>query len=274
MSQPLQIVKDCLHISHSQIFTYLNCSQKYKYQYVEQRPIERISIALPFGKAIHTAAECYYLSVKDGDLLSLDMLQNIFKESLLRNVESVSVPILFKKDTLDMDSALSMGKRLVEVFYENVNLIGYQIVGIELPLTALIHGPDGDPLDIQLVGFIDLLLKDDKGRLLIVDLKTSKQKKSQSTVDDDLQMTVYSYLLAANRYIFPKARVDCRFDVLRKLKKPMFENYYTSRGPEERKKFSKLAVAVLEGIDNRVFIPCKSWMCADCGYQTACKEEW
>ena len=46
-----------LHISHSQVFTYLNCSLKYRLQYVEGRPPERVSIALPFGPAIHSAIE-------------------------------------------------------------------------------------------------------------------------------------------------------------------------------------------------------------------------
>jgi putative RecB family exonuclease len=51
---------DDLHISHSQIFTYLNCSLKYKFQYIEGKPMERISVALPIGASIHTAIEMYY----------------------------------------------------------------------------------------------------------------------------------------------------------------------------------------------------------------------
>jgi len=46
-----------LHVSYSQIFTYSNCSLKYKFQYVENRPMERVSIALVFGSAIHSAIE-------------------------------------------------------------------------------------------------------------------------------------------------------------------------------------------------------------------------
>ena len=42
---------------------------------------------------------------------------------------------------------------------------------------------------------------------MVVDNKTSKQKKSQDAVDDDLQMSAYSYLLAANGYVFPRAEV-------------------------------------------------------------------
>ena len=55
--QALHSFSQDLHISHNQIFTYLNCSLKYRYQYVEARPPERISIVLPFGSAIHSAME-------------------------------------------------------------------------------------------------------------------------------------------------------------------------------------------------------------------------
>jgi putative RecB family exonuclease len=44
-----------LHVSYSQIFTYLNCSLKFKFQYVENRPMEKVSIALVLGSAIHSA---------------------------------------------------------------------------------------------------------------------------------------------------------------------------------------------------------------------------
>lgn len=106
----------------------------------------------------------------------------------------------------------------------------------------------------------------------MVDNKTSKQAKSQDAVDDDLQMTAYSYLLATNGYVFPRAEVNCRFDVLRKLKTPTLEHYFTSRKAEHRKRFSMVATAVLAGIEQRVFIPVKGWLCSDCAYSIACSE--
>ena len=55
--QALQAFNQELHISHNQIFNYLNCSLKYMLHYIENRPMERISIALFFGSAIHAAIE-------------------------------------------------------------------------------------------------------------------------------------------------------------------------------------------------------------------------
>ena len=70
------------------------------------------------------------------------------------------------------------------------------------------------------------------------------------------------YLLASNRYVFPTAEVYCRLDVLRKLKTPKLEHYHTVRTAAQRRRFAKLASAVLAGIENKVFIPQPSWMCS------------
>jgi len=50
-NQALQAFSEDLHISHKQIFTFLNCSLKYRFQYVENRYPEHVSIALPIGLA-------------------------------------------------------------------------------------------------------------------------------------------------------------------------------------------------------------------------------
>ena len=273
MKQVMQQYQEQLHISHSQIFCYLACSLKYQFQYVQQLPKERISLALPFGKAIHHSIERYYRSILDDrTIVSLSLLENLFEESLTLELDNIEIPVIYKAEAPDTDSAIAMGKGLLKVFYENTNLSGMEIVDIELPLSAPLYTGTGEKTDINLVGVLDLLLKDAEGNLLVVDNKTSKQKKSQDAVDDDLQMTAYSYLLAANGYVFPRAEVNCRFDVLRKLKTPKLEQYFTSRTPAQRKRFARIANAVLAGIENRLFVPIKGWMCADCSYQDACSK--
>ena len=189
-------------------------------------------------------------------------MESLFEESLILELDNCEVP--------DTDSAIKMGKGLLNTFYDNTVLAGMEIVDIELPLSAPLYTDAGEKTDINLVGILDLLLKDADGNLLVVDNKTSKQKKSQDTVDDDLQMSAYSYLLTANGYVFPRAEVNCRFDVLRKLKTPKLEHYFTSRTAENRRRFAKIANGVLAGIEQRIFIPVKGWLCSDCSYADAC----
>lgn len=269
--QAVQKFQSELHISYSQIFTYRACSLKYKFQYVKQRPHERISIALPFGSAIHSAIERYYKSLRNNGVPDpLWQIQDLFAKSLTVDLDSRDIPIIYKKETPDLESTIQMGKGLLKAFYEGIDMTGFEIVGIELPLTARLYNENGEPMDMMVTGIIDLLLRDTQGNLIAVDNKTAKQPYAQATVDEDLQLTSYAYLLASNKYVFPTADVYCRFDVMRKLKTPKFEQHYTIRTAKQRQRFAKLASVVLAGIDARIFIPNRSWLCSDCQYAHAC----
>ena len=53
-------------------------------------------------------------------------------------------------------------------------------------------------------------------------------------------MTVYSYLLCANKLMPAKAETIHRFDVLLKLKEPRLDIYYTTRSAADRRRLAKL----------------------------------
>ena len=271
--QALQELKQELHISHSQIFVYLNCSLKYLLMYVQCRPPERLPIALPFGGAIHLCEERYYRSLMDKDYLEpLNILEELFADCISLEIDHSEIPVIYKKEAPDKDSVIKMGKSLLKVFYESVDLTGKEIVGIELPLSAKLYTPEGEATELKLIGVLDLVLRDQNDELIVVDNKTAVQPKSQSTVDEDMQFTAYSYLLAANRYVFPTAIVNCRMDVLRKLKTPKMQQHFTVRTAADRKRFAKIASMVLAGIESRIFMPQRSWMCSDCAYTRACSQ--
>ena len=263
-----------LHVSHSQLFTFMSCPLKYKFQYVEQRPQEQVSIALPFGSAIHKAIERYYNGIKTSGVVEpLEKIQEVFEDGLNADLAGRDIPVIFKKETPDQEAAIDMGRGLLNAFYEGIELTGFEIVAVELPLTARLFTDKGEPTDYVIAGIIDLILKDEKGNIIAVDNKTAKQPYAQATVDQDAQMTCYSYLLSANRYVFPTADVHCRFDVLRKLKKPKFEQHYTVRTAAQRRRFAKLVNEILAAIDARIFYPVKGWMCGDCQFVKVC-EAW
>jgi len=268
----LQEFKNELHISYSQIFTYLNCSLKYRFMYCENQKPEHNPIALPFGSAIHMSIELYYRSLKDKGIHEpLNILEELFEESLSYDLDDKYIPVLYKKTMPDKASALEMGKRLLRTFYESTDLTGMEIVEVELPLSATLYTEDAQATELKLIGVIDLLLMDEKRQIIAVDHKTAAKPYAQSSVDENLQLTAYSYLLAANKFVFPTADVHCRFDVLRKLKTPKLEHYDTIRTSSHRKRFAKIANACLKGIENRVFIPNSSWLCSDCQYKTLCQ---
>src|SRR5210317_985907 len=271
-NQALQQLRSELHISASQIFTYLGCSLKYMFQYVLKSKPQHMSIALPFGRAVHQAIERYYKSVMDtGEGAPVEIMQELFAESVSLAINDASTPILYKKEAPDKNSIIEMGRQLLQVFHDEVDLTGYEVVGTEIPLSATLYTDQGEDTDIKLVGILDLLLKDKaNGELMVVDNKTSKNAMAQSATEENLQMSAYSYLLAANGYVFPRSEVKCRFDVLRKLKKPKMEYSYTFRTADHRKRFAKIASAVLAGIESRIFIPQQSWLCSECQFKEEC----
>ena len=144
MKKALQEYQENLHISHSQIFCYLACSLKYQFQYVLQLPKERISLALPFGKAIHTSIERYYRSLmEDRTIVSLELMETIFEESLTMELDSAEVPIFFKSEAPDTDSAITMGKGLLKTFLKTstwpawrLSLLNYHSLPPYTPLMA------------------------------------------------------------------------------------------------------------------------------------------
>lgn len=273
MNATLAELQDQLHVSHGQIFSYLSCGLKYRFQYVERRMAERLSISLPFGKAIHAALERYYLGVQQGVFEPLDVLEDLFAEQLSGELQASEVPIVWKKETPELDSAIAMGRSMLKVFHGEVDLSDAEVLAVELPLSATLYSGGARATEYQLVGVIDLLLRDGQGNLIVVDHKTAAQQRSQTAVDDDLQLTAYSYLLTAGGYAPALSNTHCRMDVLRKLKAPKFERYDTTRTARDRRRFAKIAEGALAGIDARIFVPTRGWLCSDCAYRKAC-EAW
>jgi putative RecB family exonuclease len=234
--------------------------------------MERVSIALPFGSAIHSAIELYYRTLKmHRTRESIEAIIERFETCLELELDNTRVPVIYKKETPDRQSSIEMGKGMLRAFHANNTIMPDQIVDVEMPLSARLYTDNGEPTDFLLVGILDLLLMDDNQEVIVVDNKTASKPMTQKTADDENQMTAYSYLLAANKFVFPTANVKCRFDVLRKLKTPTFEQVSTVRSADQRRRFAKIASSVLNAIDAGIHVPQSSWMCIDCGYSQACR---
>jgi len=267
-AKKLRDFREDLHISHSQIFTYLNCSLKYYFSYVEGRMPEHRPAAMLFGSAIHAAIARYYKSVlKKGKPEPLSLYQDLFHDHWNWETEDTGIPIAYK-DGQNKEDLLNEGQLLVKTFYENAQPM--EVVGVEEPYSSVLYDEEGNPTDFKLIGIVDCIQRDKDGNLIIIDNKTANRAYSQDKITQDLQMTVYSYLLCANKLMPAKADTTHRFDVLLKLKKPRLDSYYTTRSAADRKRLAKIINQVLRGIEAGVFFPNPSWMCSDCQYAQAC----
>ena len=115
-----RLTRNCTSVI-SQIFCFTTCPLKHRFQYVEGRPPERISIVLPFGSAIHSAIEMAYMSLKNhGRTEPLEALCERFDTCLELDLENSVVPVIFKKDLPDHKGAVEMGNAMLKVFHESI----------------------------------------------------------------------------------------------------------------------------------------------------------
>jgi putative RecB family exonuclease len=267
-----QLKEEQLHISYSQIFTYVHCPLKYRFRYVEARPPERISVALPFGTAIHAALELFYRTYMDKqEITDVKMLEKLFADTFTTALLKSEVPVIHKNDETK-DGLIETGKAMLRAFSKSINLKNKEVIGVETALSGRLYTSEGQPTDFNVIGVIDALIKEKVGTIIATDHKTAARAKQQADVDEDLQFSTDAYLLASNRIVAKANDVRCQMDVLRKLKRPKMEHYHTVRTPVHRRRFAKIACQVLNAIDKQVFYPVRSWMCSDCGYRDACRD--
>jgi putative RecB family exonuclease len=258
-----------LHISHSQLKTFLTCSQKYYFQYVRGLPWEFIPDYFPFGKAIHAAIKPFYLSLKDtGIRISQDDLIGHFFKSWEQESQK---EIRYQKDQ-NRDTLRDKGVEMLKVFYEGVS--PRRILDVELPFSVDLIQPDGGPpLPCKLSGIFDLIEADEEGTIIIVELKTGSKRFTEEQLDLDLQGTLYSYALAQMGYHTNGGETLVRYDLLLKQKKPAMEPYYAVKGKVQYQWAFQLIRKVLKAIDQGIFFPAPGWQCKECPFGTACQKE-
>ena len=245
------------HLSISQITCYMDCSLKYKFNYIDELPKPFKSAGLAFGSAIHSAIEWFNKKRQSGLNVTLDQLTSLFEADwYAANTENV----LYKNGDSKY-SMLELGKSLLAVYFKNIN--GAHVVAVEYPFEVpLIDPATRDKLDLPLVGRVDLV----EAGPVIVDFKTAAKRPDTATVDSNLQMTAYAY---ASYYKTDKIP-DLRMDYLVKTKTPQMKKITTSRGLGDFSKLYNLAKEVLKGIKANVFFPNPSWRCNDCEYRQNC----
>jgi CRISPR/Cas system-associated exonuclease Cas4 (RecB family) len=259
-----------LHFSYSQLSTYLICPAKYAHQYVWGTQPETKPVALPFGKAIHKAAEAYYRTLKDtGEIMPVDQIIATFEMVFDNDIKSTEVELTLKEDET-LGTLREQGIQLIKLFHKEIR--PQRIAGIEVPFSVSV--PDilngGGDLPIKLVGYYDLVERDEQGTYLIAELKTSGQRFSSLRLEYDLQATTYSYAMTKMKVATSENSCLVRYDVLLKLKKPAFEHYFVTRTDADHQRLVHLINHVLRAIELRVFYRNTGWQCGDCQFKKAC----
>lgn len=120
----------------------------------------------------------------------------------------------------------------------------------------------------DMLGVIDLIDE----RTIVVDHKTGTKAKSQSDVDDNLQLSIYAALHKSLRGELPaEVRLETIINGKREIKRQMLSS---TRDENDMQALSYRIGVVTAGINAGLFMPAPvgSWMCSErwCGYWSTC----
>ena len=259
---PLDILDDTpLHVSVSQIKTWMRCPRAYELKYVRGAEPEVVPHALVFGSAFHAALAAHYSRRRDHvERNTLDELMTVFADAW-REHELGGVAIE-KADGDPVDA----GRRMLAAFVEHDAVDTSEVVAVERPITAVLHDPEtGEVLEEVLTGVVDLVVKDD-GLTVVVEHKTSARRYADDQLRHDVQLTAYQLALRQEGV----DNVGLRFQVFTKGKAPAVQVEDVMRDDTDEDDFLRVAVGVLRAIDAGVSFPVRGWQCRSCQFRRRC----
>lgn len=247
------------HLSSSQINLYIQCSLKYKFQYIDLLPKPFKSSGLVFGSAIHSAINWLHKERMNGNGVTWERLCRIFDADWY--AQKLDAKIRYKNGEQEL-TLIVLAKEFLKLYFDHPHK---EIKGTEVPFTVpLVNLSTGEQIDMAFEGFFDLIEADDT----IVEFKTSAQTMGQDDADGHLQLTAYSY---AYEMLYHKPPRLLKIIDFVKNKKPKMIELETKRNKDDHQRFFHLAGQVLRGIRQGIFFPRQSFMCKDCEYEANCK---
>ena len=224
----LPVLREQLHVSVSQLKTYLTCPRKYELSYVRGLEPAFTPLALAFGSVFHTALAYYYRVLqKSKRSPPLEAVIQVFSDEW-KAAANRPFPLQDEDDEEPVDH-LDRAVKMLTVFYSTVASSRMTVEAVELAFSVELHDPtNGQLVEERLVGAIDLLLAH-KEKRTVVELKTNAKRWSQDQINYDLQPTAYR--LAARQ--LGLGDVDLQLEVYTKTKAPIVQIESLRRGPDD-----------------------------------------
>jgi putative RecB family exonuclease len=248
------------HLSASQINLYIQCSLKYKFQYIDRFPKPFKSSGLVFGGVMHSTLDFFHKQKIKGNGITMDKVLKIFEVDWFS--QKIGNGIRYKDGETEAE-LLIQGKQMLTKYFHSYD---GRPVASEIPFSLpLIEPVTGEILGPTLNGIIDLIELDD----IILEFKTTAKTMDEQSVDDSVQLTCYAY---AYRMLFQKEPKALKLLNFVKTKNPKIVPLETRRETRNFQRLFYLAQEVLRGIESGVFIPESNFMCKDCEYGDLCRK--
>lgn len=256
----LQELRKEPHYSYSAISTYLQCSLKYFFRYIEKIESELTSKNLVFGSAIHSTLNMLASKRMTNQSIPSEEIKNYY-ELEFENQRCCGKNIDFESPE-EANELKNKGLEMIQAYlaqWADKKIVGHdQAFSLEIP-----------GMSKPVIGAYDLVIEE-KGNTTIVDWKTAAKKWADDKADKDGQATLYCH---AFRNTTGKT-AKFRFDVITKTKIPQVQILPTSRTDADSNRLLSVFQSVEKGIRAGVFYPNDtSFFCSGCEFASAC-ESW
>lgn len=179
--------------SHSSINTYKTCPKKWAYHYGPQKRGFKLTEAMELGNFVHeafayslqgnaTIQECYnYLNTTVGEQSTLDKAREIIK---------------YYAPLIGFGAGLSAYRREIKARVEKrIGKVGAEMWTYEQKYERFIeHRFEVDVMGITALGYIDAIIQDRYGNVVLVDWKTRGQLLDANQLALDNQLYLYVYV--------------------------------------------------------------------------------
>ena len=248
------------HISPSQVRTYLSCGRRYKYRYVEDLMPEKVSFAMPFGRAFHQTIADINLYRKQHQPFDHEDAYKLFQEIFQRELTTSEPEVAFDEGE-DTNTLISYADGMLKLYTEHIKSLKTEVIAVEHEIEYPIDGTD-----YLFTGIVDTIEADDKG-IWIVELKTTGRMWSDTTVDYDIQAPLYKKALTP---VYPDEPIHVRYDIVTRGKSPKVQSKYPDCDNHIR--LTELVREVINGIEKGVYVPRPGYECSRCEYKGICME--
>lgn len=261
-------LREGLHVSASQLRTFLICPRRHALQYQRGVPPAFVPQAVAFGSAFHAALGCYFGLIKEtGAAPVLDELASVFRDAWA-NAADGPVPIQADDEEGVADPTDKAVAMLSAFLAHAAELPLPEVIEVERAFALDVIDPStGEQLEERLVGAMDLVVRE-HGRLVVTEIKTAARKWSSDQLRFDSQITAYQLGAAALGW----GEVGLRYLVITKgTKKPAVQVADVMRDAQDVDDFLHTIVGVLRAIDAGVSYPLReTWKCRTCPHAHAC----
>ena len=243
--------------SHSQYDAFKACARSYEFKYINNLRSPP-SPAMARGTAIHAGVETALIAKKAGQTPAADAMLAVVSDAFDKAREPIEE---WGED--DPGKLKDVALSLYRVYHLSA-LPRINPIEIEEPFVVKVGS-------ITVRGIIDLIDHEtdgpgDPGRIVVADLKTSAAKWSQSDVDRDPQLSLYTAV---------KGQINARIDNLVSTKTPAYHRLTTVRGAKDHRNLTEDYEQTVDLIKKGVFpmTSMDSWKCTPkwCPYWGQCR---